>query len=150
MYQCSFIGLPISFGRPMVFDSLFQKMSQNLPVYLQRYPHLPPQNETASMVPNLKPPSLPKMKLPIGCPIWTPLLPKMKLPIGCPIWNPLKHEYYRFLSIHVYSNLPKIGRQCTPPPQEWNSWIQVKVTFCFWLMYPPQEWKSWIQVKVTF
>ena len=24
------IGLPISFGRPMVFDSLFQKMSQNL------------------------------------------------------------------------------------------------------------------------
>ena len=32
------IGLPISFGRPMVFDSLFQKMSQNLPVYLQMYP----------------------------------------------------------------------------------------------------------------
>ena len=99
----------------MVFDSLFQKMSQNLPVYLQRYPPpspkwncqygaqfetpLPPQNETANRVPNLKPPSL----------------PKMKLPIGCPIWNPLKHEYYRFLSIHVYSNLPKIGRQCNPP-----------------------------------
>ena len=40
----------------------------------------------------------------------------MKLPIGCPIWNPLKHEYYSFLSIHVYSNLPKIGRQCNPPP----------------------------------
>ena len=58
-----------------------------------------------------------------------------------------------------------------PPPQEWKSWIQVKVTFCFWLMYsprsekvghrskwhfasgwctPPQEWNSWIQVKVTF
>ena len=37
-----------------------------------------------------------------------------------------------------------------PPPQEWKSWIQVKVTFCFWPMYPPQEWKSWIQVKVTF
>ena len=84
---------------------------------------LPPQNETASMVPNLKPPSL----------------PKMKLPIGCPIWNPLKHEYYRFLSIHVYSNLPKIGRQCTPS-EEWKSWIQVKVTFWFWLMYPPPNW----------
>ena len=25
-----------------------------------------------------------------------------------------------------------------PPLQEWNSWIQVKVTFWFWLMYPPQ------------
>ena len=37
-----------------------------------------------------------------------------------------------------------------PPPQEWKSWIQVKVTFCFWLMYSPQEWKSWTQVKVTF
>ena len=59
----------------------------------------------------------------------------MKLPIGYPIWNPLKHEYYGFLSIHVYSNLPKIGRQCTPP--EWKSWIQVKVTFWFWLMNPP-------------
>ena len=183
----------------MVFNSLFQKMSQNLPVYLQRYP-----------------PCLPKMKQPVWCPIWNPpSLPKMKLPIGCPIWNPLKHEHYRFLSIHVYSNLPKNGRQCTPPPQgmkkldtgqsdiffladvpppgvkkldtgqsdillladvpppqEWKSWIQVKVTFWFWLMYPPppgmkkldtgqsdilvladvppQEWKSWIQVKVTF
>ena len=42
----------------------------------------------------------------------------MKLPIGCPIWNPLKHGYYRFLSIHVYSILPKIGRQCTPPRNE--------------------------------
>ena len=38
-----------------------------------------------------------------------------------------------------------------PPPKGWKSWTQVKVTFCFWLMYPPpQEWKSWIQVKVTF
>ena len=34
-------------------------------------PPLPPQNETASMVPNLKPP-LHKMKLPIGCPIQNP------------------------------------------------------------------------------
>ena len=64
-----------------------------------------------------------------------------------------------------------VSGRCTPP-QEWKSWIQVKVTFCFWLMYPPprnekvgyrskwhfasgwctppQEWKSWIQVKVTF
>ena len=97
------------------------------------------QNETASMVPNLKPPSL----------------PKMKLPIGCPIWNPFKHEYYRFLSIHVSSNLPKIGRQCTPLPKEWTSWIQVKVTFWFWLTFgsgwhTSLEWKSWIQVKVTF
>ena len=32
-------------------------------------PPLPPQNETANRVPNSKPPSLPKMKLPIGCPI---------------------------------------------------------------------------------
>ena len=40
----SLIGLPISFVRPMVFDSLFQKMSQNLPVYLQMSPP-PPRNE---------------------------------------------------------------------------------------------------------
>ena len=56
----------------------------------------------------------------------------------------------------------KIGRQCTPPPQtgkveisgqgdililanvppppqEWKSWIQVKGTFWFWLMYPCPE-----------
>ena len=155
----------------MVFDSLFQKMSQNLPVYLQRYPPpspkwncqygaqfetpLPPQNETANRVPNLKPPSL----------------PKMKLPIGCPIWNPLKHEYYRFLSIHVYSNLPKIGRQCTPPPRNEKVGYRSKWHFVSgWCTpppgvkkldtgqsdillladVPPQEWNSWIQVKVTF
>ena len=28
-----------------------------------------------------------------------------------------------------------------PPPQEWKSWMQVKVTFWFWLMYPPQKLK---------
>ena len=54
------IGLPISLGRPMVFHSLFQKMSQNLPVYLQMYPPLPPQNETVNRVPNSKPPPSPK------------------------------------------------------------------------------------------
>ena len=42
----------------MVIDSLFQKRSQNLPMYLQVYPSsLPPQNETANSSPNLKPPS---------------------------------------------------------------------------------------------
>ena len=123
-----------------------QKMKFSFLDYIQLYQStcratpLPcSQNETASMVPNLKPPSL----------------PKMKLPIGCPIWNPFKHEYYRFLSIHVSSNLPKIGRQCTPLPKEWTSWIQVKVTFWFWLTFgsgwhTSLEWKSWIQVKVTF
>ena len=93
----SSIGLPISFGRPMVFDSLFQKMSQNLPLYLQMYP-----------------PSLPKMKL-NRVPHLKPLsLPKMKLPIGCPIQIPLKHEYYRFLIpmfLRLEGNVP-------PPPQE--------------------------------
>ena len=125
----------------MVFDSLFQKMSQNLPVYLQRCP-----------------PSLPKMKLPVWCPIWNPLppqnetanrvpnskppsLPKMKLPIGCPIWNPLKHEYYRFLSIHVYFNLPKIGRQCTPPPQNEKVGYRSKWHFgSGWCTPPSRNW----------
>ena len=37
-----FIGLPI-IRRPMVIDSLFQKRSQNLAIYLQMY-HPPPQD----------------------------------------------------------------------------------------------------------
>ena len=50
----------------MVIDSLFQKRSQNLLIYLPMYPtSLPPQNETANSSPDLKPPSLPKMKLPV-------------------------------------------------------------------------------------
>ena len=60
---------------------------------------LPPQNETANRVPNSKPPLPPQNET-------TNRVPNLK---------PLKHEYYRFLSIQVYSNLPKIGRQCTPP-----------------------------------
>ena len=28
-----------------------------------------------------------------------------------------------------------------PLPPEWKSWIQVKVTFCFWPMYPPRSKK---------
>ena len=31
----------------------------------------------------------------------------------------------------------KIGRQCTPPPQNEKVGFQVKVTFCFWLLAPP-------------
>ena len=39
----------------MVIDSLFQKRSQNLLIYLQMYPPaLPPQNETANSGPDLK------------------------------------------------------------------------------------------------
>ena len=38
----------------------------------------------------------------------------------------------------------------TPPPQNEKVGFQVKVTFCFRLMYPPLGMKSWIQVKVTF
>ena len=38
----------------MVIDSLFQKMSQNLPIYLPMYPHLPSQNETANSLPDSK------------------------------------------------------------------------------------------------
>ena len=57
-------------------------------VYLQMYPPLPPQNQTANSSPNSKPPSLPKMKLPIVHLIRNPLSPpKMKLPIVFPIQN---------------------------------------------------------------
>ena len=51
---------------------LNQSLSVNLTLFRSTCrctPPLPPQNETANRVPNSKPPSLPKMKLPIGCPI---------------------------------------------------------------------------------
>ena len=35
-------------------------------------------------------------------------------------------QYYDFYSIHVQSNLPKIGRQCTPPPRNRNLPIQME------------------------
>ena len=46
----------------MVIDSLFQKRSQNLPIYLPIMYHtsLPPQNETANSLPDSKPPLPPQ------------------------------------------------------------------------------------------
>ena len=117
-------------------------------------------------MPNSKPPSLPKIKLPIRCPIWNPLppqnetanrvpnsnphsLPKMKLSIGCPIQNPLKHEYYRFLIpvfLRLEGNVP-------PPPSPRNEKVgfQVNVTFgSVWCTpLPPRNEKVGFQVKVT-
>ena len=44
----------------------------------------------------------------------------------------------------------KIGRQCTPPPRK-NKKVgfQVKVTFCFWLMYPPPGMKK-LDIRSTW
>ena len=110
MVVTSIFGLLISFGRPMVFDSLFQKMSQNLPVYLQRYPPLPPcQNETASMVPNSKPPLPPQNETANRVPnLRSPSLPKMKLPIGAQFETPLNMnttDSLAFMFIPIYLRL---------------------------------------------
>ena len=79
-------------------------------------PPLPPQNETANRVPNSKPPLPPQNETANRVPNSKPhSLPKMKLPIGCPIQNPLKHEYYRFL-IPMFLRL-----EGNVPPQEWKS-----------------------------
>ena len=59
------------------------------------------------------------------------------------LYGQLCHKPYGFLvfySIHVYSNLPKIGRQCTPFQNE-NVGFWVKVTCWFWLMYTPRKLK---------
>ena len=54
------------------------------------------------------------MKLPVGCPVQNPpSLPKMKLPIP-------------------YSNLPKIGRQCNPPPPPGIEKLKSQVNVTFW------------------
>ena len=115
-----------------MFNSLFQKKSQNLPVYLQMYP--PPGMKKLDIRSTwhfssglCTPPPNEKVGYQVNMTFWFwmmyPPPPRMK-------------------KLDLRSTWHFGSGWCTPPQNE-KVGYQVNMTFWFWMMYTP-EWKSWI------
>ena len=78
------------------------------------------------------PPSLPKMKLPIVCPIWnSPPSPK---------WN---YQYFAQFETFPISKVTFLFWLMYPPPQEWKLDFRSRWHFGYGRCTPPPEMKSW-------
>ena len=122
-------------------SSAFKILSYAGPSVPTDVPPLPPQNQTANSSPNSKPPSLPKMKLPIVHLIWNPLSP------------PQNETANSFPDSKLFQFQVKVTFWfwlMYPPPQEWKGWISGQGDILVLADVPPPESEKFFLSKVRF